>query len=389
MKMKKLQVLFLAALLALTNFSLTAAAAQRADEFSSVVTGVNEHGSLILALPAEDMHKNTAITQDDLVNVSLNGHSWTDVPVVRRYTDVAAGFPMLIERRGKLLLAFSYSSYAQQAGLYHEEGTTWKLNDGVDLAALPVRVTLAKKGAYAATRQMRLYATDKREDYASDVIFANFRVVRGGKLGTNALYRSSIPSSNVRPRAPYADRLAAEAGVKTFLNLANPPATLKQNMQSPKCQSPYYRSVWKAGGVITEALPAVFDRPSFKAGLARQLRFLISRPGPYLVHCAEGKDRAGFVAFLLAALMDASRAELEHDYGESFVNYYHLTPGERRYSHHVTAGINYFLRVIGAAEDSQHPAAQAESYIRGIGLSEAEIAQLKDRLGRTWPVEKQ
>ena len=32
---------------------------------------------------------------------------------------------------------------------------------------------------------------------------------------------------------------------------------------------------------------------------------------------------------------------------------------------------------------------QAESYIRGIGLSEAEIVQLKDRLGRTWPVEKQ
>ncbi|MBP5211373.1 MAG: tyrosine-protein phosphatase, partial [Pyramidobacter sp.] len=250
-----------------------------------------------------------------------------------------------------------------------------------------VNVALEKKGAYAATRNMRLVATDRREDYASDEVFANFRVVRGGNLGANALYRSSIPSSVVRSRAPYADRLAAEAGVKTFLNLANPPATLKQNMQSPKCQSPYYRSVWKAGGVITQALPAVFDRISFKAGLAAQLRFLITRPGPYLVHCAEGKDRAGFAAFLLAALMDATRQELERDYGESYVNYYHLTVGERRYMYNVSAGIRYFCRCLGAAEDEQRLAPAAEQYLRGIGLSDAEIAELKVRLGKTWPVE--
>ena len=79
MKLKKLQVLFLAALLALANFSLTAAAAQRADEFSSVVTGVNEHGSLILALPAEDMHKK--LTEQGLEHeyfVSEGGHVWSN-----------------------------------------------------------------------------------------------------------------------------------------------------------------------------------------------------------------------------------------------------------------------------------------------------------------------
>ncbi|MBQ8091442.1 MAG: tyrosine-protein phosphatase, partial [Pyramidobacter sp.] len=258
------------------------------------------------------------------------------------------------------------------------------LNDGIDLSADLVRVTLAQKGAYAATRQMRLFATDKREDYASDEMFANFRVVRGGKLGANALYRSSIPSSIARPRAPYADRLAEKAGVKTFLNLANPPATLKENMQSAKCVSPYYRSVWKAGGVITQALPAVFDRPSFKAGLAKQLKFAAGRPGPYLVHCAEGKDRAGFVAFLLAALMDASRAELERDYGESYVNYYHLKVGEKRYAHNVTAGIRYFCRCLGAAEDEAHLQPYAEKYVLGIGLSADEVKRLKEHLGAEW-----
>ena len=352
--------------------------------FSTHITGVNEHGSLILEMTADEMRARTGIVPDDLVSVSVNGRSWKNVPVVLHYSDVAAGLPMLIERRGRLLLAVSYGPFAQEANLYHEEGTVWKLNDGVDLAHVYADVVLEQKGAYAATRQLRLVATDKREDYGSDEAYANFRVVRGGRLGANALYRSSIPCSIARPRAPYADRLAAAAGVKTFLNLANPPATLKENMQSAKCQSPYYRSVWKEGGVITQALPAVFDRPSFREGLAKQLRFMLDRPGPYLVHCAEGKDRAGFVAFLLAALMDASRAELERDYGESYVNYYHLTTGERRYAHYVGAGLRYFCRCLGAREDEEHLQPCAEKYVRALGLSADEVARLKERLGSAW-----
>ncbi len=387
--MKKTLALFFAFLCALA-LSLPAAAAEggakKPASFTAHVTGVNDHGSLFLDLTADEMRARSDIAFDDLVTVSLNGRSWKGVPVVRRYTDVAAGFTMLIERRGRLLLAVSYGSFAQEAGLYHEDDAVWKLNDEVDLASRPVEVRLEQKGAYAATRQLRLTATDKREDYASDEIFANFRVVRGGRLGANALYRSSIPSSIVRPRAPYADRLAAKAGVKTFLNLANPPATLKENMQSAKCQSPYYRSVWKAGGVITQALPAVFDRPSFRNGLARQLRFMLGRPGPYLEHCAEGKDRAGFVAFLLAALMDASRPELERDYGESFVNYYHLTVGEKRYAHYVSSGVRYFCRCLGAKEDEARLQPYAEKYIRSLGLSEDEVERLKERLGTTWEV---
>ena len=390
--MKKSLALLCAALCALA-LALPARAAEggkdHADSFSTRVVGVNEHGSLFLELPADEMNKRTVIAPDDLVTVAVNGRSWKNVPVVRRYTDVAAGFPMLIERRGRLLLAFSYGSFALEAGLYHEEGTVWKLNDGVDLANVYADVALEQKGAYAATRALRLFATDKREDYASDAMFANFRIVRGGKLGANALYRASIPSSIARPRAPYADRLAREAGVKTFLNLANPPATLKENMQSAKCQSPYYRSVWKEGGVITQALPAVFDRPSFREGLARQLRFMLNRPGPYLVHCAEGKDRAGFVAFLLAALMDASRVELERDYGESYVNYYHLTVGEKRYVHYVGAGMRYFCRCLGAKENEEHLQPFAEKYLLGLGLSADEVARLKERLGATWNVEQQ
>ena len=248
------------------------------------------------------------------------------------------------------------------------------------LESLRVMPTPFEKRDDAETHE-RLRATDVRGDYDSDAVFANFREVRGGRLKRRSLYRSSIPSSTERPRAPYADRLAREAGIRTVLNLANSPERLKKNMESPACRSPYYRRLWRGGRVIARALPAAPEHATFRAGLAEELRFMTKHPAPYLIHCAEGKDRAGFVSFLLAALLDASLDELKDDYGQSFVNYYHLKRGEPRYVTHVDDGIESFCHAI--ARTPKEPLRRAaERYLRGIGLTAAEIETLKRRLAR-------
>ena len=245
------------------------------------------------------------------------------------------------------------------------------------LRAIP---TVSEKEGSAEPHE-RLRATDVRGDYDSDAVFANFREVRGGRLRRGSLYRSSIPSSTERPRAPYADQLAREAGIRTVLNLANSPERLKKNMESPACRSPYYRMLWRGGCVIARALPAAPEHATFRSGLAEELRFMTKRPAPYLVHCAEGKDRAGFVSFLLAALLDASLDELKDDYGQSFVNYYHLKRGEPRYVMHVDDGIESFCRTVAWAP--QEPLRRAaERYLRGIGLTAVEIETLKRRLAQ-------
>ena len=97
------------------------------------------------------------------------------------------------------------------------------------LESLRVMPTVSEKEGYAEPHE-RLRATDVRGDYDSDAVFANFREVRGGRLRRGSLYRSSIPSSTERPRAPYADQLAREAGIRTVLNLANSPERLKKNI---------------------------------------------------------------------------------------------------------------------------------------------------------------
>ena len=62
----------------------------------------------------------------------------------------------------------------------------------------------------------------------------------------------------------------------------------------------------------------------FANKLREGLLFMIKRT-PYLIHCVEGKDRAGITVALLEAIMDASVEEIYKDYVKSYENYFHKT----------------------------------------------------------------
>ncbi len=369
----------------LTAVLFAAALSVPAAALESGVSAVADSGSLVLSLSPEDLRA-AGFEAGDIVTVKIGERS-ERIPLCASPAEVLIGKPLLCESGGKLLLSCSYGHYAGERGLARWDGRAWQPVGG-DLSSLRVTLSMAQKGGNLDTRErLKLRATNNRADYSSDAVFANFREVRGGRLGRSALYRSSIPSSSVRPRAPYADRLAREAGIKTVLNLANSPERLKKNMETPRCRSSYYRSLCDAGAVIARSLPAVPGNPKFRAGLAEELRFLAAHGGPYLVHCAEGKDRAGFVCFLLAALMGASPTELERDYGESFVNYYRLSRGEERYSVYVNDGLAYFYRTLGGRGDfaeSKNLPDLARAYLKSIGLTAGEISAIEARLARDY-----
>ncbi len=370
--------LIAAVFIAATVFTLPALATE------SGVSSITTAGALVLSLSSREMRE-AGFELGDIVKVSV-GDVTEDVPFCKSYGEVLIGKPLLYQSGGIVYLSCSYGRYAEERGLADWDGSRWHLRDGKPIDSLRVTLEMAQKGGYLDMRaSLRLYATDTREDYDSDAIFANFREVKGGRLGFGALYRSSIPSSSTRPRAPYADALMREAGVKTVLNLANSPERLKKNLDSPACKNFYYRELYDAGSVISRSLPAVVGDETFRDGLAEELRFAIGRDGPYLVHCAEGKDRTGFVCFLLGALMDATPEELERDYGESFLNYYHLNRGEECYSIYVNDGLAYFYRTIGGSEvfaeaETENFSALARGWLSGIGLTDDEISALEDCL---------
>ena len=148
---------------------------------------------------------------------------------------------------------------------------------------------MAEKGGYLDEYAIRqLERTDVREDYASDEIFANFRMVDEGNIAEGVLYRSCSPVRG-DARAPYADKLMEEAGIRTVINLADN----EESMNAGLSGAPYYSTLVEEGNVILLDMGVDFFSPDFTEKLAEGLRFMIAHPAPYLIHCNEGKDRAG------------------------------------------------------------------------------------------------
>ena len=95
--------------------------------------------------------------------------------------------------------------------------------------------------------------------------------------------------------------------------------------------SQYYKSIGEAGNLINLNMGVDMLSDDFSQKLKSGLLFMIEKEPPYLVHCVEGKDRAGIVGALLGAIMDAKTGEIYADYVKSYENYYKVAPGTLAY----------------------------------------------------------
>ena len=241
-----------------------------------------------------------------------------------------------------------------------------------------------KGGYYDEWLIHQLKRTNNREDYKhlSDAEFANFRNVATTGMGENALYRSSSPINDEIGRNTYADKAAEAAGVRTFMNLANDEATAKGY---EGFDSTYYSKQ----NVVYLNLGVDFTAADFKTGLATGLRYFTTHEGPYLVHCTEGKDRAGFVSALLECYMGAAYDEVVADYMVTYYNYYGVEPGTDKYDAIANSNIIKTLQNAFSVEDLSKADLQkgAKDYMKAIGLTDAEITDLMVNLGYVAPVE--
>jgi len=286
-----------------------------------------------------------------------------DLPLVGEYADVQRGSPLVRVSSDTVELSISYGNFAEKNAA--PEGT-------------PVTLTLVSKGTYKAELELRkLTRTDNRSDYASDAVFANFRVVQMGGIPANVLYRSCHPALG-DARSPYAARLAELAKVATVINLADTADELTQHAAAV----PWYQNFVTQGNIIALGMGVDYTSPDFSAKLKAGLQFMLNHKAPYLIHCNEGKDRAGVVAALLEALMGATPDQIVDDYMMSYVNYYGFVKGEDRYTA-VSTIMQDILKDFngGTAPKAGETVVAAEKYLRGtVGLSDAEIANLKLRL---------
>ena len=272
-----------------------------------------EFGGVYIESTIEDFNA-LGFEYGDSVRVTFsNGYVLDDLPYYNGYYTVT-GTPLLV----------AYPGYPFIKACINNGDDLWTIAGlrETDTA----EITLEQAGKYRAIQEARdIHYSDDRGDFDSDEVFANFRSVQAGALEEGVLYRSASPCDNQHNRAPYTDRLMEEAGVAFVLDLADSQEKVRGYLADPAFSSPAFRALYDEGKVFPAALNMNYTSQEFRRKLAEALAEMAEQPGPYLVHCTEGKGRTGYVCMLLEALCGASYDELEADYMLTYDNYYGIT----------------------------------------------------------------
>ena len=335
-----------------------AEAVQPAEPVTAAVSSINKYGNCSLSLTAETLAAN-GIEAGDLLSVQAGGYTGT-VPYGTNYSDVEHGKVLVVNYKGDIQIAVNMGNFAKLSGA--SEGSE-------------VTLTLAEKAGYLKEYKIRqLKKSEKREDYASDAVYANFRAVQAGRIARNRLYRGCNPVEG-DARSPYSDALAKEAGVQVVMNLADTAEAAAGHYDV----APYYASLIEKGNVIFLNMGVSFSDPDFIAKLHDGLVFISEhKNGPYMVHCKEGKDRAGFVNALLEALCGATLEEMTEDYMLSFENYFGVQKGTEQYTL-IGQTIPDMFKAMndGKKVTNKNVQAVAKNYaLKTVGLTKEQLAAL-------------
>lgn len=316
----------------------------------------------------------------DVVTVMIAGYDTVDVPVVANYSDAFPGefFLYVSEGLNAIDLEARYGQMAEVIGLGRDSKFP-----------IDVVVQMKEKGGYVDhlenLKSLTLaYSPESYPDLSIEE-FANFRMVRTTGMGEGVLYRSSSPIDPSIYRNAIADSLAALAGVKTFLNLADDKRYAEE-------YNGFAESYYATQNVVYLTVDPTFANTLFKEGLVKGLRYMIEHDGPYLVHCTYGMDRTGFTIAVLEALMGATADEIKADYATTHKNFYNVVDGkhigltekqvELLQAIIVRLMQNSFKTVGVDISDFENAdlASATEKYLLALGMEQSEIEALKARL---------
>ena len=393
--------LSLTALLVLALFMMVSCATKALSEpvvveeaktLDSSVKDIQKYGNLVLSITKSDMDSIGA-EYGDVFTVDL-GDQVLEAPYCTSYSDVEIGDLVLRNDGDGIILAINMGDFASSYGIATKVSNPdktyqWVFEEGKKLEDITLSLILTDKGGYRDQYLIhQLSRTNEREDYSSDAVFANFREIVGGNLGSGALYRSSSPVNNEIGRAKYADELVSLNNIRSVMNLADSRETIEGYFKEEDFASPYYKSLYENGQVIALNMGVSFKTREFQNGLVEGLTFLSKNEGPYLVHCNEGKDRAGFTSALLSALMGLTYDEISSDYMTSYENYYHVEKGTEQYEAVKRSNIDSMLSFIAGVEtkdlENVDLAGKAEEFLIAIGMEKSDIDTLKSKLSKNY-----
>lgn len=279
----------------------------RVQELQTVVAGYDTFGQMVLDINREDMQK-AGFTPGDCITATIDGTAF-DMPYYTGY----------FTRNGELVIV-DYPNSTNTALTSTNVGVKDLFPGMVNKT---IRLALKEKGRYLDVENtLGMQYSDNREDFRSDVEFANAREVTVTGMAGGVLYRSASPFDNAHNRAPYVSAYLQANGVKTALDLTDNADIIGKYANIPA----YSRQMIDAGNVVLCKIDANYRSETYNRTLASGLIEMMNHPAPYVVHCTEGKDRTGYVCALLEALAGATYDEIVDDYLVTYGNYFHITP---------------------------------------------------------------
>lgn len=314
----------------------------------------------------------------DSVDIEFsNGYTLKDIPYYNGY---------YVDIDEPLLIAYPGYDYIKAAVNYGDDlWDTAKLTTS-DTAI----ISLNKREKYLDIQKASDLKYTNTQGSIPDTIFANFRVVKVGNIKNEILFRSASPVDNSHNRAAVVDGLIKNAGVKFIVDLSDSDEELVAHINKTDFGSPYFLSLYNNKKVIALDMTAQFKSQDFKEKLVKGLTAMANNPGPYLIHCVEGKDRTGYVLMIVEALAGASYKEIVNDYMVTYENYYNITKSndKTRYETIKERNIDTMLYYVTGNDgpDKENLAGIADldervkSYLISIGMSEASINQLINNL---------
>lgn len=352
----------------LSDGSQEPAASASSDRLIPVVSGrfttTSKYGNNDTDIPVQAMY-NAGFELGDICTIMIGDFSY-DAPFVNSYGDVEPGNYLFHPHHDWIEFAICNGNFSKTHGFGEGDSVT---------------ISMKEKAGYLTQYEIRnIVKSENRDDYASDTIFANVRTIQLGSIGFHKLYRSCNPILN-DARGPYAAELLSNMGIKTIINLADKQEDLAA-MSAAALNAQWYSQIVETGDAIGLNMGISFFDDEFVSLLKQALLFMVAHEGPYLFHCNEGRDRAGYFAALLEALMGASVNEIYADYMASFDNYFGIKEGTAKYDAYRKIQVDQMSVVNGGLPmTDENASAAAEQYlIETVGLTAEQVSTLKANL---------
>ncbi len=175
--------------------------------------------------------------------------------------------------------------------------------------------------------------SNNREDYNDDEAFANFRKVKSTKI--NNLYRGVTPCDPSYIRYKYADDLLHSTNIDYLISLNTNDTKLALLMDLAENENSYCKSLYNQSHYYANNLTACYYSQDFLQKTKQIFEFIINEiinrnvtQQKVYIHCTEGKDRTGFICFLIESICGCTYEEIKNDYLTSFVNFYKIDINE-------------------------------------------------------------